>query len=146
MTTVGNEDAWSHKIITALVQGLMIYPQSLFPPSLARENHLRQGIQSFHNSLPHTVPCNKKMLNQSSSLVTLSNQSYNTRQGLSDDCPRSWPREHFNLSGCVNQDIPVSRMTVKEVLHLCNAERYSAHRTPNTWLPETGITSPHCQV
>lgn len=39
-----------------------------------------------------------------------------THQGLGDDCPRSWPGENFNLSGCVNQDIPGSRRPLKGVI------------------------------
>jgi hypothetical protein len=64
------------------------------------------------------------------SSLALSN-TYNTHQSLCDDCPRSWPGEHFNLPRCVNQDISVSRKTIKEVLHLymLKISHYTKHQT-----------------
>lgn len=137
MTIVGNEDAWSHKIIKALARGPMICPH-VFPTFFSKREALyRASITPFY--------IRSQAMKRDLSSLALSN-TYNTHQGLCDDCPRSWPDEHFNLPGCVNQDIPVPRKTIKEVLHLYNAENVPLHKTPNYWLSKIGIPSSQCQV
>ena len=75
-----------------------------------------------------------------------SSLALSTHQGLSDDCPRSRPGEHFDLPRRVNQHIPVTRKAIKEVLYLANAENIPSHKTPIIWLSKIWIISPHCQA
>lgn len=140
-----NNNRWkrrclNHRTVKALARGLLICtPDFSYFPELERTTGGRAYRAS--GTLFHV---RSQAIKRGLSNLALSRKSYNTHQGLGDDCPRGWPREDFNLPRCVNQDISESRKTIKEVLYLCNAENIPSHKTPNIWLSKIGITSSHC--
>ena len=131
-----------HRISKVLIRGLITCSHAL-PPFLPRENECWPGVQSLA-SPSHTQPqaANRGWANSPDALM---NKTQNTHQGLSDDCPRSWPGEYFNLSGCVNQDIPGSRRPLKGVI-LGNSEDFPSQRKLIVCRSKTAITSAHCQT
>ena len=109
---------------------------------------------SWHNTMPNNnaLPAGIEHIGHEGHWVSTSrcvhyindNRWKRGCQGLGDNCPRSWPCEYLNLSRCVNQDIPVSKKIIKEVL-LLHSERYSRPQNINIWAFKTRNNLP-CQV
>lgn len=124
----------------------MSYSQTLIPPSLPRENRLRQGIQSCHTPSHTRSHAIKRCLTSLAlQLLPVTSPTILTRASVMI-VPEA---DHVNTSICPGVSIKTylcQERPLKKYYTCATLKDSPTHKTLRIWLSGTGITSSHCQV